>query len=140
MKDRCNVFIVSAPEAVDQEFVHILPVEGPDEPSEQLRTAKLARRIERTSDLIMLLSGTRREDRLIIALKAVAERRNALPHPKAKQVPRDQPAKDRSGWPIPETAQDQIKAIREFLSEFGRLVPRGRYLREIPKPGRDRHN
>jgi hypothetical protein len=87
--------------------------------------------IERKMQVLLLICDgleADKGDRLIIALKAVAERRNALAHPKAKQVPRDQPAKDRTGWPIPETAQEQIQAMREFFSEFGRLVPRSRHL------------
>ena len=86
--------------------------------------------IERKMQLLLLICDgleVEKGDRLIIALKAVADRRNALAHPKAKQVPRDQPARDRSGWPIPEAAQEQIQTMREFFSEFGRLVPRSRH-------------
>ena len=82
--------------------------------------------LERKTQLLLLICDgleVDNGDRLIIAIKAVAERRNTLAHPKARKVPRDQPAKDRTGWPIPETAQEQIQAMREFFSEFGRLVP-----------------
>jgi hypothetical protein len=82
--------------------------------------------IERKMQLLLLICDgleVDKEDRLIVARKAVAGRRNALAHPKAKQVPRDQPAKDRTGWPIPETAQEQIQAMREFLRSSADSFP-----------------
>jgi hypothetical protein len=87
--------------------------------------------LERKVQLLLLVCDrieVDKDDRLLMALKAVAERRNQLAHPKAKQVPRDQPAADRTGNPIPDTAQKQIQAMREFFTEFGRLVPRSRHV------------
>jgi putative ribosome biogenesis GTPase RsgA len=87
--------------------------------------------IERKVQLLLLICDgveVDKEERLVIALNAVAQRRNQLAHPKAKEVPRDQPAEDRTGNPIPETAQQQVQAMREFFTEFGRLVPRSRHL------------
>jgi hypothetical protein len=87
--------------------------------------------LERKVQLLLLICDgleMDKEDRLMIALRAVAERRNQLAHPKAKQVQRDQPAKDRTGQPIPETAQKQIHAMREFFTEFGRLVSRSQHV------------
>jgi hypothetical protein len=72
-----------------------------------------------------------KEGPLMRVLKEVAERRNQLAHPKTKQVPRDQPAEDRTGQPIPETAQRQIQAMREFFTEFGRLVPGSQHLLRV---------
>jgi hypothetical protein len=80
--------------------------------------------------LLLICDGVEmdKEEPLMLALKAVVERRNRLAHPKTKQVPRDQPWQDREGQPIPETAQKQIEAMRDFFTQFGVLVPRSRHL------------
>ena len=87
--------------------------------------------IERKVQLLLLVCDgveVDNEEPLIIALNAVTGRRNQLAHPKAKEVPRDQPMEDRTGRHIPETAEKQVQAMREFFTEFGRLVPRSRHI------------
>jgi hypothetical protein len=98
--------------------------------------------------LLLICDGLEMDktDLLMIALQTLAGRRNALAHPKTKQVSPDQPAKDRTGRPIPETAQEQIQAMREFFSSSADLFPEvasyspkgsGR-LRTQPEPKRRR--
>jgi hypothetical protein len=87
--------------------------------------------IDRKVQLLLLVCDgleVDKEEPLMTALKTVVEGRNQLAHPKAKQVSRDQPMEDRTGQPIPETAQKHIEAMRDFFTQFGRLVPRSRHM------------
>lgn len=74
-------------------------------------------------------------DPLVKALEKVANGRNALVHPKAKELPGYVPAEERPGVPIPKAAQDAVQAMDEFFREFVALVPASAHL--VPPEPKD---
>ena len=62
-------------------------------------------------------------DRLMLLTGAIADRRNALVHPKAEEAAGYVPAEDRIGDSIPDVAQQSVRDMLAFFEEFVRLVP-----------------
>jgi hypothetical protein len=62
-------------------------------------------------------------DRLMLLAGAIADRRNALVHPKAEEAAGYVPAEDRIGDKIPDVAKKSVRDMLAFFEEFVRLVP-----------------
>lgn len=62
-------------------------------------------------------------DPLVKTLDRIAQRRNALVHPKAKKVAGYISGEDRSGDAIPEVAREAVKDMKMFFREFEKAVP-----------------
>lgn len=73
------------------------------------------------------LSITER-DPLVETLQRIAESRNSLVHPKAKELPNYVPAEDRPGIKIPEAARDAVRNMELFFEQFVDAVPDSRHL------------
>ncbi|HSI23980.1 MAG TPA: hypothetical protein VK959_13275 [Methylophilaceae bacterium] len=67
-------------------------------------------------------------DRLVLLLEQVANGRNALVHPKAKEFPGYVPAEGRPGVAVPDAARQAVKAMGLFFEEFVSLVPESKHL------------
>ena len=75
--------------------------------------------------LLLICDGLELEpkDPLIAALLAVVRRRNALAHPKAKEVSMDFAPQDEPGQPLVEIAADALGKCTEFFRLFEAAVP-----------------
>jgi hypothetical protein len=62
-------------------------------------------------------------DPVVRALSALAETRNALVHPKAREVISDPMKHTRTGTKIPEVAREAVANMDRFCSEFVVIVP-----------------
>lgn len=67
-------------------------------------------------------------DPLIKALNRIAQRRNALVHPKAKELSGYLPAAERGGSSVPEAAREAVADMEEFFREFVVAVPNASHL------------
>jgi hypothetical protein len=67
-------------------------------------------------------------DPLIKALNRIAQRRNALVHPKAKELSGYLPATERGGSSVPEAACEAVADMEEFFREFVVAVPNASHL------------
>jgi len=67
-------------------------------------------------------------DQLVVSLRRIADERNTLVHPKAKELPRNVPAKGRGGARIPDSAREAVADMKKFFQEFGEAVPGVRHL------------
>lgn len=67
-------------------------------------------------------------DRIVELLSHLAEGRNALVHPKAKEYSGYVPAEQRPGVVIPGAAHDAVATMRAFFEEFLALVPNAKHL------------
>jgi len=70
-------------------------------------------------------------DPLVKSLAFVAEGRNALVHPKAKELRGNLSDHLKHGELLPEAAREAVAEMRTFFREFSSLVPKARHL--IPK-------
>jgi len=117
--DTCRIFAAMAVEA----FLNFygaarLGEEEFNSHFERLAVVPKTRQLLLICDRLSIAEG----DPLIKALKAVAESRNKLVHPKAKKAsPGDDPEKYWS--PIPGAAREAVAAMETFFSEFQALVP-----------------
>lgn len=68
------------------------------------------------------------DDPLIIAGTKLAKTRNALVHPKTKELTSYIPAEARGGLLIPETAQEAVGAMDGFFKEFEATLPKAKHL------------
>ena len=68
------------------------------------------------------------DDPLCHLLSQLANARNSLAHPKAKEYPGYVPAEERSGVSIPQAARDSVSAMRSFFEQFVFLVPKSKHL------------
>ncbi len=60
------------------------------------------------------------KDPIIFAIKTIAESRNELLHPKAKELVDDS---KRTSTPIPDYAMKVVSSMESFFSEFNEIVP-----------------
>lgn len=67
-------------------------------------------------------------DPLVKILKRIAQRRNMLVHPKAKELSGYIPAEERPGDKIPEAAREAVKDMEDFFREFIAAVPQASHL------------
>lgn len=72
-------------------------------------------------------------DPLVKALNRIAQRRNALVHPKAKELSEYLPATERGGSSVPEAAREAVADMEEFFREFVVAVPNASHL--VPPSG-----
>lgn len=68
------------------------------------------------------------DDPLCRLLTQLANARNSLAHPKAKEYPGYVPAEDRPGVSIPQAARDSVSTMRSFFEQFVLLVPESKHL------------
>lgn len=68
------------------------------------------------------------KDPIILAISALADKRNALVHPKAKEASANGTAPEKWKRPVLESAVEAIEELRSFLREFGSLVPSAAHL------------
>ena len=64
-----------------------------------------------------------RNDPLVLLLDAVAQGRNALVHPKAREVGSGSPTNERPSIKIPEVARDAVANMESFFEQFAQAVP-----------------
>ena len=67
-------------------------------------------------------------DPLVKSLMCVAEGRNALVHPKAKELQGDLSDHLKHGELLPEVAREAVAEMRSFFREFSSLVPASHHL------------
>jgi hypothetical protein len=67
-------------------------------------------------------------DSLVKIIKRIAQRRNLLVHPKAKELNGYIPADERPGDKIPEAAREAVKDMEDFFREFIVAVPQASHL------------
>jgi len=72
-------------------------------------------------------------DPLVTVLNRIAERRNSLVHPKAKELPSYRADQERGGTATPETAREAVADMEEFFREFVTAVPEAAHL--VPPTG-----
>lgn len=70
------------------------------------------------------------EDILVKTLERIANRRNALVHPKTREFSET----DRDGDKLPEVAREAVKEMEEFFREFVRAVPKANGLIQNGQP------
>lgn len=75
-----------------------------------------------------------RVDPLVTVLSRIAERRNSLVHPKAKELVGYMGADKLGGTEIPETARTSVADMEEFFREFVAAIPEAAHL--VPPDGR----
>ena len=68
------------------------------------------------------------DDALIVSAKELARKRNALVHPKTRELTNDLPAEARLGPLVPEHAQKIVAAMNLFFEEFEAVVPNAKHL------------
>jgi hypothetical protein len=69
-----------------------------------------------------------RKDPIVVAIRSLMDRRNALAHPKAREVEPDLPAESRAGPPLPEGAAEVLEECTRFFRLFLGLVPAASHL------------
>lgn len=69
-----------------------------------------------------------KDDPLVTVLIRIAERRNSLVHPKAKELPGYLAAEKRGGTAIPDAAREAVADMEEFFREFVAAVPEASHL------------
>lgn len=67
-------------------------------------------------------------DPLVKTLNRIAQRRNALVHAKARELPDYVPGEERGGDKIPEVARETVKDMEAFFREFVKAVPEAAHL------------
>lgn len=67
-----------------------------------------------------------RQDPLVICLEKLAQSRNALVHPKTKEVRGDPKAHERSSTKVPEAARECVSTMEMFFGQFMQAVPSAR--------------
>ena len=78
-----------------------------------------------------------RNDRLVLLLEAVAQGRNALVHPKTREMSKDPTASERPSVQVPEVAREALANMEAFFEQFAQAVPpMGGHLarKTSPKP------
>ncbi len=70
----------------------------------------------------------REDDALFVSLRALTTVRNALVHPKAKEMEGYVPAELRNGRPVPDAARDAVINMKKFFAEFLIAVPDAKFL------------
>lgn len=68
------------------------------------------------------------DDPLARALAQLANGRNSLAHPKAKEYPGYVPAEERPDVPVPEAAREAVSSMKSFFEQFVLLVPGSKHL------------
>lgn len=68
------------------------------------------------------------KDELAISLSQLAEVRNSLVHPKAKEFPGYVPAEARPSVRVPDAAQQAVLSAHRFFQLFSELVPEASHL------------
>jgi hypothetical protein len=63
------------------------------------------------------------DDSLVTALKGLAEMRNQLAHPKAREVTEDAISNPKAMGRIPEDATEAVRLMKGFFRRFAELVP-----------------
>ncbi len=64
-----------------------------------------------------------KSDPMVLCVTAIAESRNSLAHPKAKEVASRFTIKGRSSTGVPEVARRSVERMTEFFNEFALTVP-----------------
>jgi hypothetical protein len=67
-------------------------------------------------------------DSLITAASKLVQNRNALVHPKTKELTSHLPAESRDGFFIPDAAREAVAAMETFFREFEAAVPKATHL------------
>lgn len=90
--------------------------------------------VPKTRELLAVCDGVKVDGShaLIVSLKALADNRNALVHPKAYEVHDISDVKPLPHSTVPKSARDALTEASRFFTEFALLVPEATYL--IPKP------
>jgi hypothetical protein len=68
------------------------------------------------------------KDPLVVAVARLAERRNALVHPKAREADADGSVPERWKRPVFDNAVEAVEELNQFLRDFGSLVPSAAHL------------
>lgn len=68
------------------------------------------------------------DDSLCRLLSQLANARNSLAHPKAKEYSGYVPAEERPGVAIPQAARDSVFTMRSFFEQFVLLIPESKHL------------
>lgn len=68
------------------------------------------------------------KDPLVLAVATLADRRNALVHPKTKEAGADGPVPEKWKRPVLDNAVEASEELNKFLREFGSLVPSAAHL------------
>jgi hypothetical protein len=68
------------------------------------------------------------QDPLVENLRLIAQSRNSLLHPKAKELAGYVPAEDREGVKIPDAARDAVRNMNAFFERFVEAVPDAEHL------------
>jgi hypothetical protein len=80
--------------------------------------------------LLLVCDGIaiREDDTLLVSLRALTTVRNALVHPKAKEMEGYVPAEHRNGRPVPDAARDAVRNMKKFFTDFLITVPEAKHL------------
>lgn len=65
---------------------------------------------------------------IILSLDKIAQSRNALVHPKAKEIEGGLGGKRRSSVKVPDVARESVAQMEFFFSEFVKIVPQAKQL------------
>lgn len=68
------------------------------------------------------------KDPLVVVLSQLADGRNSLVHPKAKEYPGSVPDEQRPGVEVPEAARQAVAGMNAFFQQFTLLVPAAKPL------------
>jgi hypothetical protein len=64
-----------------------------------------------------------RNDPLVLMLHSVAQSRNALVHPKTREISNERRVNDRPSTKLPEVAQEAVANMESFFEQFAQAVP-----------------
>jgi len=64
-----------------------------------------------------------RNDPLVLVLDSVAQSRNALVHPKAREIVNEPSSDERPSTKLPEVAQEMVASMESFFQQFAQAVP-----------------
>jgi len=100
---------------------------GDDQFSEHFEMLQTERKLR---VLLLVCDGVAvtRKDPVVVAIRSLMDRRNALAHPKAREVEPDLPPGSRAGPPLPEGAAEVLDDCTRFFRLFLELVPGAAHL------------
>lgn len=86
--------------------------------------------VPKTRQLLLICDSLSlsQKDPLILAISSLADKRNALVHPKAKEARADGTGPEKWKRPVLDSAVEAVDELHSFLREFGSLVPSAAHL------------
>lgn len=86
--------------------------------------------VPKLRQLLLLCDGivVERNDPLVLLLDSVAQRRNELVHPKAREAGGDGSAPERWKRPVLDAAEESVKSMQSFFKQFQAIVPGASHL------------